>query len=1639
MIKELLKKSLSLVGMLLLVVTAFGQHTAWSDVQDLAGYHVEFRGVDATCYNNGRLEFAIIGPGGQEIDLATYKTLRLDNLQIARKGTQIDTTMHRTPVSPYVSPWTSVPMETGTFCVTLECAHKTVDANGDSIWIEVDATDTVTVNLLYQEMQFSALSSISYDGEMLGNIPSLGCAPTGRMLTKVRGGTSPYHFIMIRNNTTDTLYDSVYTQYYYEDEVAKYFKFDNVPEGDWRFYLIDGCGTSVPYVVQHLDTVAMPHLDYVSLYASSGNGADSNVIKIKAFFDSKYSYYMDMFADKMYYRFLIDGVQGTTESWKPLPYDGSASMDLYDTVRRIRKYCDLVNKQITLQVKVEENFCRTYTDSVKFKYQSLLEREFEPADKDVIDSVKTAGGCSSVITYYHKDNFSICYPNNQPNYLNPKVDHAHHRYHFTYPIVWEYRPFQQNEVVIKRDTIWDDISLKSILTADEVRNVLGDVNSVDIIRRLYDAKGCTLYEKRETLHFEPMADSVGAPSWAKDVKSPVCRTEKRIIKLFEKNGPSDVDYNGLTIRLIDSPEGKYNFSAVYHPSAMESWSVQRERIDNWAHIDGATNGRSLEFWDYGLPSGHYTFEISNAPCQEDQIIYAYLGELVSAEMVVDPVYELIEDCEEVYLRYTQGSVAKTRKYRNNNQQHVNDEEETVVVQPLTTFFELISGPVGGYDPYNIRPYSIGEQIRLSMKTDSLHPYIFKIYPDAKPSDICGEYYYYDTVYYEGRNARFEFANVLLCNSTSNTGNVYIRAQGGTPPYTYKLYRKADLGGQLLGTKENMNEGDIAIFLNVDSVHIDSVMSCSVVDRCGSGFKFDLHPQSLADLQKVWFNDGLQVTHLCEGSTVKVHTMQMGAAFVYKWYLNDATEPFYEGQEPEIFLPRHAEPGVYHVVISETNCEGDIRDSVIIYPKEAPSIQIKAPSVVCPEQEVPVVIKVHSPMGNPVSFQVAFENRDGREIVERDDVPSGDSVTIMYSVSSNTIVYPILIWDGECDYSRQDRGDTASIFISNNVVDPCKILTQDTKVCYLDTAIVGASVSEAVPIESYDPLYLTWCSDYSLTDTLQQDVLHSNSEWSHYEKDSLQHITYFYVAVEKNNWCPSSNLFAMNAVNMGDEENGGTTNLYCTDSYFFCDDGGLNGDYSSIPNGGHQEHLFVSQAPGHPVTLHFNELNLSVTSHLIVFTGTEPLFDSILYEFDFESILPDVIVSNGNSMLVYFIPGDETAAGWSAYVRPSPGIVVADVYPHYYTLQADTVCQSQVNHYVDRYNFTKGDPVWVARVDSALKQSRIYLWERDTVSKVTGCDSTYALSLLVTNPPYDVTDSVVLSIDTPIYWNGQYFSTTGQHHVYHTVKGGCDSASFLNLIVLKVDTSTNEICIDSVTKMGIHVETPDMGYYFPRPAVGDVLCSDGDILHPDDFMEQRNSKTPIGVVFYIDPTDPRHLRGRAVSLFDASPTDVDWAHKDYASKVHSKTNISNGKHLLAMADMDGYVNTYVIDTTASRYGEFQAIAPAAYYCWYYDPATHSPGNVHKYWYLPALGELNIIFANRATINKTLKMLQEYGYASIFQDYKKTDAKYWSSTEAGSAAYSLSSKGQLNNRNGKGDNTNNRRYIRAVIQFPLNPNM
>ena len=1618
---------------LLLTLSVNGQEehqerVSWSELPDLQGYHVVFHKVDATCYNNGRIEFAIVNDvTGAPVDLQTINDLRLSDFLISHRGVVLDTTLHRTPVT-YTYPWTSVPMETGTFQIGFECVHTF--SNGNMIIVE-DSTQ-LTVDLNYTEPTIAALTVTSPDGVNLGNIASLDCDSTGRTQVRIRGGRHPFKIHVVNHNDpTDTLrtvdiggyqhsgMDSTLADYQY------YYTFENMPGGVWDYYLTDGCQYELPRVTQQVQVISVPVLDHIGVYASSGNIADSNVIKIRAYLDAPSPYYMQMFTPYMQYRFIVPGLQeGVSNQWVSFPNTTSNQVTLFDTVLRADMYCDLWEKDITFQLRLNENgICPPYEMSDTFHLYKPERQKFISEINYVVDSVWDAGNCGGSTIYRHVDEYTLRYDRNEPNHLNPYEDHDYLRYHFTYPIVYEYR--DGSNTVIKTDTIYSNIAEKSRLFASDFPGrTVPFMENVAI--KLTDANGCVLYNITRRMNFEQSQQTSNSPQWRITKEDPVCCSELRTINLFEEYGASNANYDGLTISLISSPDNVYNFTARYEGSN-HTWVVQKERVDNWAIITPAASGKSISISDYCLPSGTYTFRISNAPCMPETTVSVWLRGIVSADIVEEPEHHIANDCSDQYIKYTKGRIAKVTTYRNEG----DNTHEIQSHSLLPTLFRVVSGPVGGYDPHDNVAYHIGDSIRISVPTDSANPYIIKIYPDVNSQDICGDYAFYDTVYYEGATVKFDFAMALLCNEESTEGSVYVKARNGNPPFHYQLYNKPNQTGMMIGDV-SIDSSEIATFHHV-TMSTDVPLSCRVEDACGSAFSFNFYPQTLADLQKTWFDGGLTAITTCEGSTIQVHALRLGSIFQYEWYKDDATEPFSVSSDPNLFIPRGADTAVYHVKIYETGCAEFIEDSVTLYPKQSPWVTIAPIDPVCPWQDVEVSFTPTAIVGDSVSFSIVYEN--GTAVQIRDyRVPSGQVVTDIYNTGSPAKIYPTMVLDDECGYPVADPGDTVYIAISDHIINPCQIITRDDTVCYLDDAKLSAYCTEEASVE--EPITIRWYSDFSMTDLLQEDVITSTQGESSHYLYSLNERTYRFVSVEKEGWCPSVSNTTNNTLNMTDND---VTTVRCTDSYQFFDDGGVESDYST---GDVTSHLFVSADEGTQLTIHFESMYLSNTSHLLVFSGSEPRFDALLCELNTYSDIPEIIVSPTDTLMVYFIPGEEASSGWTSIVQPAPGVAVGDIYKQSYTLFRDTVCQSQTRGYYDRYSFTQGDQALQNQLDAAVKVSRIYLFERH-LKDMNECDSTVALSLWVMPPPFTQHDTVILSLDTPLVWNGLSCSTTGQYGVFYQPYGdGCDSADYLNLIVLEVDTSTNEICIGERTDMGVYVKTPDMKYFRPRPAVGDVLCTDGDILRPDSFLV--SGKVPMGVVFYIEPNDPTHMRGRAVALFDAYDGEIGWARNGISQFVHSGTDITKEggtySHQKAMRDMDGYYNTTVIQQTAllAGGGDFKENAPAAYYCWYYDHLLRGAGPNHKYWYMPSLGELNILYANRAVVNETLSLLASRGYAAILGDYyykdNYSDTKYWSSTESELNAYCISSRGQINRNDSKVVGVKWPHYVRAVRIFP-----
>ena len=165
------------------------------------------------------------------------------------------------------------------------------------------------------------------------------------------------------------------------------------------------------------------------------------------------------------------------------------------------------------------------------------------------------------------------------------------------------------------------------------------------------------------------------------------------------------------------------------------------------------------------------------------------------------------------------------------------------------------------------------------------------------------------------------------------------------------------------------------------------------------------------------------------------------------------------------------------------------------------------------------------------------------------------------------------------------------------------------------------------------------------------------------------------------------------------------------------------------------------------------------------------------------------------------------------------------------------------------------------------------------------------------------------------------------------------------------------------------------------AIGDIVCTDGSIVKPSDWPCGRTAK---GIVFYVDDTGQH---GWMVHLHSQSSAGgIKWSTE--FQDIPSLTNYTTMQ--TAITDFDGYGNTQKIRNfgNASKY-------PAA---WAVD--------FDNGWYLPAMGQLNILYGNLVEVNAGLAAVGgiPFGMNSTYV--------YWSSSEYTSiAAWRLNENGYV----------------------------
>lgn len=185
--------------------------------------------------------------------------------------------------------------------------------------------------------------------------------------------------------------------------------------------------------------------------------------------------------------------------------------------------------------------------------------------------------------------------------------------------------------------------------------------------------------------------------------------------------------------------------------------------------------------------------------------------------------------------------------------------------------------------------------------------------------------------------------------------------------------------------------------------------------------------------------------------------------------------------------------------------------------------------------------------------------------------------------------------------------------------------------------------------------------------------------------------------------------------------------------------------------------------------------------------------------------------------------------------------------------------------------------------------------------------------------------------------------------------------------VSVASTAGSVCEGGSVTLQVSVSNASQNLPEPPVAVGDVLCSDNSIVKISSWPVA--GKTAIGVVFYVDNTGEH---GWAVNLQEQEAA---WCASYPYPDVQTMTNITN--LYTAFNDFDGYGNTQKMRNAGTA-----ATYPAAYAV-----------NFAQGWYLPAIGQMNVLFAEYPRVNVSL---QAVGGTQLFSSSSILYA-YWSSSE------------------------------------------
>lgn len=1235
-------------------------------------WNVRMNVIEATCLNNGGIEFFLLTDNGDTIAIDIENKRPVDqsiNLSEIKFYYQSLTNMEDT--TTYYSPNPRIFLKPGSYRVGVQ-AQCYNGGDGSSAYTPLSFNRTIEVTGSYMVPSVSILANIATNRWSSGNRPTIPGQSTGRIQLMITDGSMPYTLVMVNANTQDTIETRTITQHEHSGwdrgsaDYMDYYTFDSLPAATYRFYFSDDCDVrdtaiSLTWTVEdaqapmlmdmHFNATSINYTNYGTIYS------DSNIVNFHSLHLSEgdvMDYLYDAYAQHLQYR-VCYGTADTSE-WKTFPINNLNQLNdksynlnntLYDTAHHMRRYCDFLGQSLTFQYRNtfpgQEDTINFYTNPIenRIEYSHIYAEDVNYTGTWYDSCTYHIPGVHRYTDYYYYYRSYCTYSLNQTPDTYPWSCVAF----YTYPIHYEIVNNDDNSIIaetnLSNNEYW-------YLTKEQLEEHFGTISAtmhVPVTIKITDAKGCEITRTEEMWIYNGTDTLDGNHYLSYDQyhyenyeAAKCCQSLKgfSVYEEFHSDNENTHDANpipqrykqtrdGAKFQLYRSPdENKYNFTATYHYDTDE-WEIDREDISNTAVItsylrDNSTNYRwGLLVEDFCLPYGNYYFYYITA-CDTQRITVYYNYDVAYQEIYVHtiPTYTSYQECDNYFITLQSGEYKKVKIGADTG-----DPMQPLVEMSstsLNTYFRIIDGPQGGYPTNDFR---VGRTIRLTIPGT----YTLRMFtPDS--SNYCPVPYYDTTITYTGGTVSFDYAYAYVCDVDSTVGFFYCHAKDGKAPYHYSLYELTNMEGHLL---EENNTGS---FRGLSNIHVGDMMSLEVGDACGRSYYVNITVTDLSSSRMAWFDGALRVTETCEGSEIDVFVSAVEDDFTYHWTGPndfDVTTP-----RGHIVIERGSEPGDYTVEIGNTGCSQTLKDTVTLGIQPAPKVEMTYDATaVCPGQSVTLSFKPTQGTGT-VTYII------GREINSIDTFYtfSGEleeTATLEYTATSNTTFWVDYVKDEICTYTIPE--DTVVISL-RDAATACDVTVSSPQVCFGATAELTASSSTMVK-----PYTIRWYDNPYQQNVLKTEVIEDGMPDASFTTGRLYADSTLYVTIQDATHCETYTGTVNQWMNM----DSGTTQLTCGQSIRLFDDGGSNGNY--LPSK-YYKHTFTS-TDGNLITLSFNSFNTQLNGDVMrVYTGNEVLQDSLLALIS-GSNLPESLTSNGTSMTIVFVSNSAIEAeGWDALVSCS---------------------------------------------------------------------------------------------------------------------------------------------------------------------------------------------------------------------------------------------------------------------------------------------------------------------------------------------------------------------------------------------------